>query len=362
MSSASLADQACSTGASKPPSVISESTPVSSATSSRTKKRRKSSAPASATATCETRPSGLMSSLSPEQGLEAMLAELSQASPVSPSPSLAKSLARATSAICSEMSSESLMTLDASCSFWKTRQACLFPIPTDPTNQHPLQTYLGSWPKAALIVRGSLYPLKMWERRTVENAGGASRGANWFTPHGQANKDHTGKVGGGGELDMQVRNWPTPTREEDMTVRCQSTDPLFSHGGMHAASLSRVVPRWAAPQAHDVHAGCAERVGRFGTAHGGRNLTDDVQKWSTPRAEGERDLTEQPSCSAVKANGRYERESGGGDFNPPLSTQVKQWPTAKSSDANGSGKHGRGGADLRTTVEKWNKKLEHPRG
>jgi len=40
---------------------------------------------------------------------------------------------------------------------------------------------------------------------------------------------------------------------------------------------------WPTPQAHDKQAGDAERVGRFGTKHGGRNLNDEVQKFPTPR-------------------------------------------------------------------------------
>jgi DNA (cytosine-5)-methyltransferase 1 len=33
---------------------------------------------------------------------------------------------------------------------------------------------------------------------------------------------------------------------------------------------------WATPQAHDAGAGKVERVGRFGTKHGGRNLADEA--------------------------------------------------------------------------------------
>jgi hypothetical protein len=41
---------------------------------------------------------------------------------------------------------------------------------------------------------------------------------------------------------------------------------------------------WATPQHHDAAAGDAARVGRFGTEAGGRNLTDEVQKFPTPQA------------------------------------------------------------------------------
>jgi hypothetical protein len=316
--------------------------------------------------------SGPMSSLSPEQGLEAMLRRLSEASPVNPSRSLAKSLALATNVTCSEMSSESLMNLDRNFSFWKTRQACLFPIQTDETNLHQYQTFLGSWPKAALIVRGSLYPQKMWEVRTVESAGGRSAGAKlwptatvdglnnavgssatsqdglstavkrWHTPHGQANVDHTGKIGGGGELDMQIRQWATP-READRGQKNSSDN--------HAA-VSFQVKQWATPQAHDVHQGDPERVGRFGTAHGGRNLTDDVQFWQTPSSENfrsrggnridEMGLDNQVknwSTPAVDDANQVTRDSG---IFKSLTRDVRAWGTPRAQDCKGTGPKGTG--------------------
>jgi hypothetical protein len=183
--------------------------------------------------------SGLMSSLSPDEGLEAMLRGLSADSPASPSRSLAKSLALATNAICSEMSCESLMNLDASCSFWKTRQVCLFPIQTDETNLPQFQTFLGSWPKAALIVHGCLYQRRTWEVRTVENGGGVSLGANW----------------------------PTPTKEEDMTVR------MFK-------SLTRDVQNWATPRFED-----SQCAGSRVTRGVNDTLYSQTRAWGTPRAQ-----------------------------------------------------------------------------
>ena len=41
---------------------------------------------------------------------------------------------------------------------------------------------------------------------------------------------------------------------------------------------------WPTPQAHDAQKGNADRVGRFGTKHGGRNLNDEVLMWPTPTA------------------------------------------------------------------------------
>lgn len=41
---------------------------------------------------------------------------------------------------------------------------------------------------------------------------------------------------------------------------------------------------WATPQAHDAGKGNPQRVGRYGTKHGGRNLNDEVALYPTPSA------------------------------------------------------------------------------
>jgi hypothetical protein len=43
---------------------------------------------------------------------------------------------------------------------------------------------------------------------------------------------------------------------------------------------------WPTPQAHDAAMGNADRVGRYGTEHGGRNLNDWVAMWPTPTIDG----------------------------------------------------------------------------
>jgi hypothetical protein len=49
-------------------------------------------------------------------------------------------------------------------------------------------------------------------------------------------------------------------------------------------SLHAAVKLWPTPQMHDCKRGNAERVGRFGTKHGGRNLNDEVQMFPTANA------------------------------------------------------------------------------
>jgi hypothetical protein len=69
---------------------------------------------------------------------------------------------------------------------------------------------------------------------------------------------------------------------------------------------------WPTPQAHDSTLGHAERVGRFGTKHGGRNLNDEVMKFPTPNAsdvKGPDPLGRRPECD------------------DDLPTRVKRYPT-----------------------------------
>lgn len=72
---------------------------------------------------------------------------------------------------------------------------------------------------------------------------------------------------------------------------------------------------WPTPQAHDSLKGYAERVGRFGTKHGGRNLNDWVQVWPTPTVKGDYNRA---GLSSRSGNG--------------LATAVKQWPTPTVRD------------------------------
>ena len=61
---------------------------------------------------------------------------------------------------------------------------------------------------------------------------------------------------------------------------------------------------WASPQAHDVHPGNPARVGRYGTKHGGRNLTDDASAWPTPRSSPNENRTTRNAPSHGKTHGK----------------------------------------------------------
>lgn len=94
----------------------------------------------------------------------------------------------------------------------------------------------------------------------------------WNTPHGQGNRDKSGKAGGagGGEFAQQATNWATPTSHE------RTHDPrLVDHG----EQLANQVDRWATPRRED-----GESCGN----HPGANdsLTGQTKLWSIPAPEG----------------------------------------------------------------------------
>jgi hypothetical protein len=80
---------------------------------------------------------------------------------------------------------------------------------------------------------------------------------------------------GGVPLPAMVSQWTTPVATD--TGRTTQ----YAQGG---TALSVQAGSWATPQAHDSVPGNPERVGRFGTKAGGRNLTDEASGWPSPTA------------------------------------------------------------------------------
>lgn len=70
---------------------------------------------------------------------------------------------------------------------------------------------------------------------------------------------------------------------------------------------------WPTPTAHDSRPGHAERVGRFGTKHGGKNLNDEVAKFPTPRV-----------CSGKRSSGMNRTD---------LYRAMEKFPTPIARDA-----------------------------
>ena len=111
---------------------------------------------------------------------------------------------------------------------------------------------------------------------------------NWQTPHGMNGQDHTGKQGRGGEFAAQAKQWTTP-------------------------------------QAHDTAAGDPNRVRRFGTEHGGANLTDDVKLWATPNCPNGGRVMKQKDVEAKGATESGKRQV-------ELASQATIWGTPTSRD------------------------------
>lgn len=110
-------------------------------------------------------------------------------------------------------------------------------------------------------------------------------------------------------------------------------------GGVSLSSL------YATPQAHDTAPGDPERVGRFGTKHGGRNLNDEV-------AAMERGLL--PTPVADDTGHRKKKYAQGGT---PLSMAANLLPTPTTKgNYNKAGLSERSGDGLHTAVQK----MQHP--
>lgn len=88
--------------------------------------------------------------------------------------------------------------------------------------------------------------------------------------------------------------WPTARANDAEKRGAISANP---RNGLPAAVL-----HWPTPQAHDCQAGDPKRVGRFGTAAGGRNLTDEVMLWPTPTAG---DANSSGAAGYSTASGRH---------------------------------------------------------
>lgn len=86
-------------------------------------------------------------------------------------------------------------------------------------------------------------------------------------------------------LENQASVWATPNCRDDhnpSTPDSARTKRKLEQGW--TIDLNEQAAWWTTPQAHDANGGSPERVGRFGTTHGGRNLADDVTAWPTPKS------------------------------------------------------------------------------
>lgn len=115
-------------------------------------------------------------------------------------------------------------------------------------------------------------------------AGGASPGTahRWPTPDGFEGKDHTGKLGAGGEFEKYVNNWPTPVAHDDnKTPEAHLAMKARMPGGPRSAitSLQVLAKDWATPSASPWHSGDASDETM---ARNARPLNEQASHWQTP--------------------------------------------------------------------------------
>lgn len=122
-----------------------------------------------------------------------------------------------------------------------------------------------------------------------------------------------------------------PTAVSENTLRRGEPDgPLRSTPGSLAKQVANP-EYWPTPQAHDARLGHRERVGRHGSKHGGRDLTDWVAMWPTPTAGDSR------NSRNATAN-----RSPGSSHHPgtTLSDAIRMLPTPTANRWDGLESHG----------------------
>jgi len=173
----------------------------------------------------------------------------------------------------------------------------------------------------------------------------------WPTPRSEDSESCGNHPGAVDSLTGATRQWATPNARDDhnpSTPDSPRTARKLEQGW--TIDLNEQAAWWTTPQAHDAAGGNPERVGRFGTKHGGANLADDVTLWKTPDVpNGGRTM----SAADVAANGatdkgkrqvglenqaRFANFAATQSTHPPSATvaptvKEKAWPTPKSRDS-----------------------------
>src|SRR5882672_260027 len=190
----------------------------------------------------------------------------------------------------------------------KTSQACLI--------DGQCQELSENWPDSGMWDAGAAFELQSSGQAILENESSlwptAVAKDDGKTPEAHlAMKQRMGERDGTGanrtaitSLAVKVQKWPTPHGEDG--------ESCGNHPNSQGDSLTGATKLWTTPQAHDSTPGNPDRVNRFGTEHGGRNLTtDDVTLWQTPHGMSNTDFR-------GKVGG-----CGGGEF----AKQANQWQT-----------------------------------
>jgi hypothetical protein len=188
------------------------------------------------------------------------------------------------------------------------------------------EPYSENLPRSGSMRNGELFERPMLAPRI--DATGLS---SWPTPRSEDSESCGNHPGAVDSLTGATRQWATPNCRDDhnpSTPDSPRTARKLEQGW--TIDLNEQAAWWTTPQAHDAAGGSPERVGRFGTKHGGANLADDVTLWKTPDVpNGGRTM----SAEDVAANGATDR----GKRQVGLENQVRYTelarPTPKARDS-----------------------------
>lgn len=280
-------------------------------------------------------PSPLMCDMSMEEGFAALHTLRPLAFPASRFQSLVNGLVSRMNATCSERSSEWLMKLGSDSSFSKTFQdSCAQCGPSNTPEQTPIKT--GFQENAANIIgNGSKEPSE--ESRWI------SRQNSLFSqPLSETWLDSFPRAG-------FVSNG-------SLWERKMSELRTAGNGGGRSPT-----DNWTTPQSRDFRGASGDRLERFADGSG-KNLNDEVDKWSTPKAarggwtnsrEGKRLTLDGEAKNWATPRAEDSQHAGAhGDRVDSVNAQVRLWPTPRMNSCRGEGQHGEGSPDLQTAVGK----------
>ena len=206
-------------------------------------------------------------------------------------------------------SGASVATWGRTCSSWRTSQGSLL-------TGELSEAFSGTWPKAGGLRNGCAFERPTWA--PARNAGGCSY---WPGARAEDSESCGNHPGASDSLTGVTRDWPAPT--------VSSLDNRKGASKNSGDGLQTAAKNWATPQAHDIDPGDPKRVGRYGTKHGGRNLTDDVMLWQAPATD------------SFRSRGGDRKDEKG------LDQQARCWPAPDANVVNDQ-----------ESIESWEARLE----
>jgi hypothetical protein len=155
-------------------------------------------------------------------------------------------------------------------------------------------TGLSSWPTPDANIMNDGETAETFEARRAKNKAKHGNGngmgtplamysSTWPTPRSEDSESCGNYPGAVDSLTGATRQWATPNARD--VLNPGSPDGERSQRKLEQGwtiDLNDQAAWWTTQQAHDSAGGNPERVGRFGTKHGGANLADDVTLWKTP--------------------------------------------------------------------------------